>query len=92
MDFGNQNNTNNNPPALIVVVGVLTVVLAIGGLIIAQGTGALFPDQASAESEQIDGLFRILLGIGGALFLLAYKQRNWPEGDSRWMKQGNVAI
>jgi cytochrome c oxidase subunit 2 len=51
----------------IIIVGIA---LIAGGFIISQATPLIFPTQASAESEQIDQLFRIALLIGGAIFLL----------------------
>lgn len=70
MDLGKLRNTGTTRN-LPVFIGVLTVALMIGGVIIALiGTPALFPAQASAEAEQIDGLFSIMLGIGGGLFLM----------------------
>ncbi len=53
--------------AVIVVVGI---VLILGGLLIGAFTPSIFPTQASAESKQVDELFRIMLVIGGAVFLL----------------------
>jgi cytochrome c oxidase subunit 2 len=52
---------------IIIIVGIL---LVAGGLILGQFTPSLFPPQASAEARQVDGLFYILLVIGGAIFLL----------------------
>ncbi len=71
MDLGKgTNNSSANSGALIGLIVGLTVLLAIGGFLIAQLTPWLFPAQASAEAESIDELFKVLLGIGGSIFLL----------------------
>jgi heme/copper-type cytochrome/quinol oxidase subunit 2 len=71
MDYGNSNKPEGGVSGtLIATVGIVAVLLAIGGFLIAQFTPVLFPTQASAESLQIDQLFAVLLGIGGAIFLL----------------------
>ncbi|MDZ4765113.1 MAG: cytochrome c oxidase subunit II [Chloroflexota bacterium] len=51
-----------------IVAGGLAIIL--GGLIIGSFTPSLLPPQASAESRQVDDLFRFMLVIGGAIFLL----------------------
>lgn len=63
----NKSGLNGTTIAIIVVAGI---VLIIGGLLIGSLTPHLFPQQASAESIQIDNLFHISLVIGGAVFLL----------------------
>ncbi len=68
MDFGSKNS--NSSGLLIPIVGGVTILLVIGGFLISQLASVAFPVQASAEAEQIDTLFTVLLGIGGALFLL----------------------
>lgn len=71
MDYGHSNKPEGGVSGtLIATVGVIAVLLVIGGILIAQFTPVLFPTQASAESLQIDQLFAVLLGIGGAIFLL----------------------
>ncbi|MCA0454451.1 MAG: cytochrome c oxidase subunit II [Chloroflexi bacterium] len=63
----NKSGLSGTTIAIIVVAGI---VLIIGGLLIGTLTPKLFPVQASAESQQIDNLFHILLVIGGVVFLL----------------------
>ncbi|GEM_PF-177444 len=71
MDYGHSNKPEGGVSGtLIATVGIVAVLLVIGGFLIAQFTPVLFPTQASAESLQIDQLFAVLLGIGGAIFLL----------------------
>lgn len=53
--------------AASVVIGVL---LIVGGLLFGLLTPYVFPPQASEESLLIDNLFRLLLVLGGAVFLL----------------------
>lgn len=67
---------NTNQPAggmnITTIVPIIAFGLFIffGGVLLSQLTPILFPPQASAESEQVDGLFRLLLLIGGTIFLL----------------------
>lgn len=71
MDYGHSNKPQGGiSGTLIATVGILAVVLVIGGFLIAQLAPVIFPTQASAEALQIDRLFAVLLGIGGAIFLL----------------------
>jgi cytochrome c oxidase subunit 2 len=51
----------------IIVAGLA---LILGGLVIATITPSIFPVQGSAESQQIDALFRFMLAVGGSIFLL----------------------
>ncbi|MBC7811065.1 MAG: hypothetical protein H7175_07965, partial [Burkholderiales bacterium] len=53
--------------AASVVIGVL---LIVGGLLFGLLTPYVFPPQASLEAVSIDNLFRLLLVLGGAIFLL----------------------
>jgi cytochrome c oxidase subunit 2 len=69
------NLTNRSPGSsgagispIWIVAGGLAIIL--GGLIIGSFTPNLLPPQASAEAEQVDALFRFMLVIGGAIFLL----------------------
>ncbi|NDJ60047.1 MAG: cytochrome c oxidase subunit II [Chloroflexi bacterium] len=50
------------------IAGALTVVF--GGILISTLTPLILPPAASAEGQQIDELFRFMLAIGGAIFLL----------------------
>ncbi len=45
-------------------------VILVGGYLIGAATPSVLPVQASAESEQIDTLFRVTLTLSGVLFLL----------------------
>jgi len=66
MNSGNNSNSNS----LLIPILIGGVLIVVGGLIIGQLTPSIFPDQASAESEQVDTLFQFMLVIGGAIFLL----------------------
>lgn len=66
MDFGKKSNSNS----LLIPIIAGGIFIVLGGLAIGALTPSIFPDQASAESEQVDTLFRFLLVIGGAIFLL----------------------
>ncbi|MBZ0292017.1 MAG: cytochrome c oxidase subunit II [Anaerolineae bacterium] len=63
----NKRPTNNNGYIWIVAAFVL---LVFGGFVISEATPLLFPTQGSAESRQVDDLFKFMLVIGGAIFLL----------------------
>src|SRR5690349_15851568 len=66
--------TGSNAPGVrsntIVWIFAAFALIAFGGLVIAEATPALFPVQASAEAPQVDNLFKFMLAIGGAIFLL----------------------
>lgn len=68
MNLGNRSNN----AGLIVPILVGGLIVIVGGLLISQLTPSVMPFQASAESEQVDTLFTVLLGIGGAIFLLVH--------------------
>lgn len=63
-------NSMNLSVRTLVTIAVIGVLLIAGGFLFAVATPLLFPAQASAEAKQVDDLFRILLIIGGAIFLL----------------------
>jgi len=67
MNSGKSQPTSNT--TVLWIIGAF-LALIIGGVIIAQATPLLFPPQGSAESRQIDDLFKFMLAIGGAIFLL----------------------
>lgn len=66
--------TTGNAPAVsgntIVWIFAAFALIVFGGLVIAEATPLLFPTQASAEAPQVDNLFKFMLVIGGAIFLL----------------------
>lgn len=65
----NPSNSQNNASPVIWIVAAFAL-LVLGGLIIAEATPLILPPQASAESQQVDNLFKVMLAIGGAIFLL----------------------
>jgi cytochrome c oxidase subunit 2 len=62
-----RSNTTSSP---ILWIAAVFVLLVIGGLIIGEAAPLVLPPQGSAESHQVDNLFKIMLVIGGAIFLL----------------------
>jgi cytochrome c oxidase subunit 2 len=64
------NSSNSVSSRTIVTIVIVGALLLGGGLLIAQLTPSLFPPGASAESQQVDELFKLMLFIGGAIFLL----------------------
>ena len=67
MNSTRPSNLNSRTVITLVIVGVL---LIGGGFVMTLAIPYIFPPEASAEANQVDGLFRILLIIGGAIFLL----------------------
>ncbi|MEO1664860.1 MAG: cytochrome c oxidase subunit II [Chloroflexota bacterium] len=75
----------------IVAVVIVTVLLFIGGAVISMMTPWLMGEQASAQAQQIDGLMRLMMFIGGMVFLLVqgliiwavifYRRREGDDGD-----------
>ncbi|MCE2488360.1 MAG: hypothetical protein J4G17_00095 [Anaerolineae bacterium] len=65
-------NPSNNSNSLMTVVWILVafVLLVVGGLIIAEATPLVLPPAASAEAVQVDELFKILMALGGSIWLL----------------------
>ncbi len=62
-----ENKGAATPLPLIFLFGA---VILVGGYFIGAATPSVLPVQASAESEQIDTLFRVTLTLSGVLFLL----------------------
>jgi len=68
MDLGKLNSNGRSMSLIWIVAAGLAIIL--GGILIASFTPALFPTQGSTQSVQVDNLFRFMLAIGGAIFLL----------------------
>lgn len=69
MNYGNSNNSRSSVPMSFMVA--FGFIIVFGGLLIGiVFTPLIFPPQASAQSQQIDELFKILLILGGAIFIL----------------------
>lgn len=62
-----RSNTNGSP---VLWIAAAFALLVVGGLIIGEATPLILPPQGSAESHQVDNLFKIMMVIGGAIFLL----------------------
>lgn len=54
----------------IIIIVVAAVAIILGGFVISSFTPSLLPVQASGEAEQVDALFRVLMFLGGIVFLL----------------------
>jgi cytochrome c oxidase subunit 2 len=72
----------------IAVVAVATVLLFIGGWLISEMTPWLMGVQASTQAQQVDALMRLMMFIGGIVFLLVQGLIVWAvifhrrrEGD-----------
>ncbi|MBC8171751.1 MAG: cytochrome c oxidase subunit II [Anaerolineae bacterium] len=68
MDLSHKNNkgVQISLPAVIIA----GVAILVGGFIIGMSSPTWFPVQASTQAEQGVGLFRVLLTLGGVVFLL----------------------
>lgn len=64
------NSSNSNNSSTIIGIIAAFVLLILGGLVISEATPLILSPQASAESLQVDNLVRIMLAIGGAIWLL----------------------
>ncbi len=67
MNLGRNNSGGFTISPFVILAGVGIIV---GGFIIGMATPSVFPVQASSEAAQVDSLFRFMLVIGGAIFLL----------------------
>ena len=65
----NQSDSSNSLMTVVWIV-VAFVLLVVGGLIIAEATPLVLPPQASAEAAQVDELFKIMMALGGSIWLL----------------------
>ncbi|MBC6954725.1 MAG: hypothetical protein DWB44_00945 [Chloroflexi bacterium] len=54
----------------IIIIVIAAAAIIFGGYVISTLTPSLLPVQASGEAEQVDGLFRVLMFLGGIVFLL----------------------
>ncbi len=68
MNQGNVNSHGRSVSLVWIIAAGLAIIL--GGLLLSTLTPQLFPAQASVQAQQTDGLFRFMLAIGGAIFLL----------------------
>ncbi len=66
MQFGSQQEQNRT----IGVIAVVTLLLFIGGYVIAEMTPWLMGEQASTQAAVVDGLMYTMMYIGGMVFLL----------------------
>lgn len=68
MNLGKLNSNGRSVSLIWIIAGGLAIIL--GGLLLASFTPAIFPTEGSTQSQQVDALFRFMLFIGGAIFLL----------------------
>ncbi len=68
MNLGGTNPNNRSVSLIWIIAGGLVIIL--GGLLLSTLTPQLFPAEGSVQAQQVDGLFRFMLAIGGAIFLL----------------------
>jgi len=67
----NKNSRSSFGGSVGIMLGVLAVVGLIGSFIwLPSYMPSIFPPQASAEAKSVDGLFQVLLIIGGIVFFL----------------------
>jgi cytochrome c oxidase subunit 2 len=68
MDLGKFTSNGRSSSLVWIVAGGLAIIL--GGLVLASFTPSIFPTEGSVQAQQVDTLFRFMLFIGGAIFLL----------------------
>src|SRR5262245_17455139 len=64
------NRPSSSPGINILPLIIIAIVVIGGGILISFVTPTLFPREGSAQAQQIDTLFQVMLAIGAALFLL----------------------
>ena len=69
MNVRNPNTSSRGSNAILWIV-IAGLVIIAGGFLIATLTPTVLPAEASAQAVQVDQLFRFMLTIGGAIFLL----------------------
>ncbi len=97
MNFSSTDQRNR----MIGVVTVVTVLLLIGGALISAMTPWLMGVQASTQARQVDALMRMMMFVGGIVFLLvqglvlwaviAFRRRAGDDGDGPSV-HGNYAL
>lgn len=68
MDLGKLNTNGRSSSLVWIIAAGLAIIL--GGLALASFTPSIFPIEGSVQAQQVDALFRFMLFIGGAIFLL----------------------
>lgn len=68
MDLGKLNTNGRSSSLVWIIAAGLAIIL--GGLALASFTPSIFPTEGSVQAQQVDALFRFMLFIGGAIFLL----------------------
>lgn len=68
MDVSKRNSPGSNSTTMWIVIAGLAIIA--GGFIIGMLTPTILPVEGSTQAQQVDALFRFLLVIGGAVFLL----------------------
>ena len=68
MNLGNANSNGRSVSLIWIIAAGLAIIL--GGLLLSSFTPQVFPAQGSVQAQQVDQLFRFMLAIGGAIFLL----------------------
>ncbi len=68
MDLGKLNSNGRSVSLVWIIAAGLAIIL--GGLLLASFTPMIFPAEGSVQAQQVDNLFRFMLFIGGAIFLL----------------------
>src|SRR5664279_3658577 len=68
MDRSKFSSSSRSMSLIWIIAAGLAIIL--GGLLLASFTPMIFPAQGSTQAQQVDTLFRFMLAIGGAIFLL----------------------
>lgn len=68
MNLGGTNSNNRSVSLIWIVVAGLAIIL--GGYVLSTFTPQVLPTEGSVQAQQVDGLFRFMLFVGGAIFFL----------------------
>ncbi len=68
MNLGKLGSNNRSSSLIWIIAAGLAIIL--GGLLLASFTPSIFPTEGSTQAQQVDTLFRFMLFVGGAIFLL----------------------
>lgn len=68
MNLGKLGSNNRSVSLIWIIAAGLAIIL--GGLVLASFTPQIFPTEGSTQAQQVDTLFRFMLFVGGAIFLL----------------------
>ncbi|GAB1422662.1 hypothetical protein MASR2M15_29010 [Anaerolineales bacterium] len=70
MDNSNNKKSSGLGPLVIIPIIAFVLVIILGAVLITAALPSVLPEQASVQAERTDGLFQVLMFLGGAIFML----------------------